>query len=103
MNCDCVPAPALTSSSVMRLLGRDSYCHNRIVSSHTALDYCPQPLSSGEVVGHFCVYCHKDYLCRMLCEMEMVNEAQHRMKGVESMQQDDQQHFGYIFHLNTYL
>ncbi len=46
------------------------------MSSHTALEYCSQPLSdiwSQPVLSQpFCLFCEEDKVNRMLCEREMV-------------------------------
>ena len=71
--CDCV---AMNTG--------DMSCHSRQMSSHTALEYCSQPLSDiqPDLSQPFCLFCEDDKVNRLLCEREMVSSTKLKMKGV---------------------
>lgn len=93
MHCDCIPDPRDHSPSLMPSSSssssssmRDIYCNNRLMSSHTALNYVSQPLA--EVKSNlrpstsrpFCLFCEEDKVSRMRCEREMVSNARLKMQ-----------------------
>ncbi len=83
-SCDCIPDPM--DPALTRPQGRAAYCRNRSVSSHTALEYCSQPLADIWVQPPysqpFCVFCNEDRMNRMLCERDHVSSTKHKMKSV---------------------
>ena len=79
VRCDCVPLPSDSNPSLRPTGMRELYCQNRHMSSHTALEYCSQPLSDiwGQPIlsQPFCLFCEDDKVNRMLCEREMVSST----------------------------
>ncbi len=91
MRCDCVPSPQDANPSLVPSAQmREAYCNNRLMSGHTALEYCSQPLSDLSRSAHsgmatsrpFCLFCDDDKVNRMMCEREMVSSTRHKMKSV---------------------
>ena len=56
------------------------------MSSHTALEYCSQPLSDiggqPSLSQPFCLFCEDDKVNRLHCEREMVSSTKHKMQFV---------------------
>ena len=95
MHCDCIPdpqdqSPVLMPSPSSSSSMRDIYCNNRLMSSHTALNYVSQPLA--EVKSNlrpstsrpFCLFCEEDKVNRMRCEREMVCNARLKMQQMST-------------------
>eukprot|EP00095_Tigriopus_kingsejongensis_P011596 maker-scaffold297_size217559-snap-gene-1.21 protein:Tk11596 transcript:maker-scaffold297_size217559-snap-gene-1.21-mRNA-1 annotation:"PREDICTED: uncharacterized protein LOC103575170" len=65
---------------------REAYCRNRHMASHTALEYCSQPLSEVWVQPTlsqpFCLFCEDEKVNWMLCEREIVSNTKNKMKSV---------------------
>jgi hypothetical protein len=82
MQCDCMPIPQDGNPSLMPAsssLMREAYCNNRLMSGHTALEYCSQPLADlrpqmppTSTGRPFCLFCDDDKVNRMQCERDMV-------------------------------
>ena len=95
MHCDCIPdpqdrGPSLMPSSPSASSMREAYCNNRLMSSHTALNYVSQPLAdvkSGlrpSASRPFCLFCEEDKVSRMRCEREMVSNARLKMQQMSA-------------------
>ncbi|TRY77482.1 hypothetical protein TCAL_07407 [Tigriopus californicus] len=62
------------------------YCRSRHMASHTALEYCSQPLSEiwlqPPLSRPFCLFCEDQKVNWMICEREIVSNTKNKMKSV---------------------
>lgn len=65
---------------------REVYCRSRHMASHTALEYCSQPLSEMRLQPPlsrpFCLFCEDQKVNWMICEREIVSSTKNKMKSV---------------------
>lgn len=86
-HCDCHSEGGLNCSDSFPFYRAQSelYCKNSSVSSHTALEYCSQPLDRLSFQGvpdrPLCLFCEEYKINRLLCEKEMVHSNKMKLSG----------------------